>query len=63
MKRKDFDCVEMKRAGARRVQGLLKGMTRTEQDEYWRKLNEELVRTYGARLPSGTSSDSRAAVG
>jgi hypothetical protein len=42
MKTKAFDCVEMKREGSRRVYEALKGKSRDEQVEYWRKRNVEL---------------------
>jgi len=44
MKKKGFDCVEMKRKGARKVYEALKGKTRDEQIEYWRGRNEEMRR-------------------
>lgn len=44
MKTKTFDCVEMKRKGAQRVQEILKGMTMEEQLAFWDKKHEELVR-------------------
>ena len=37
MKTKKFDCVEMKRKGARKVYEATKGMTVEEEVEYWRK--------------------------
>lgn len=41
-KTKSFDCVEMKRQGAARVQALIAGMTPEEELEFWRKQTEEL---------------------
>lgn len=41
---KSFDCVEMKRAGARRIHELLSTMNRDEQVEYWRQRSEEFRR-------------------
>jgi hypothetical protein len=37
MKTKTFDCVEMKRAGARAVQEKTRGMTVAEQVAFWRR--------------------------
>lgn len=42
MRNKTFDCVEMKRKGARKVYEALKGKTRDEQVEYWRARNSDL---------------------
>ena len=36
MKNKTFDCVEMKREGARRLQARLAGMSREARLEFWR---------------------------
>lgn len=44
MKTKDFDCVEMKRKGARKVCEATKGMTVEEEVEYWRRRTEEARR-------------------
>ena len=43
-KKKDFDCVEMKRRGAELVRKTLKGMTLEEELEFWRRGTEELQR-------------------
>lgn len=37
MKKKQFDCVEMKRAGGKRVYEAVKGMSIQEEVEFWRK--------------------------
>jgi hypothetical protein len=51
MKTKSFDCVEMKRLGAERVQKELVGLTPQEQLEYWRQQTEELrERVAGANI-------------
>jgi len=42
MKTKTFDCVEMKRRGARAVYEAVKGMTVEQEVEYWRKRTNEL---------------------
>jgi hypothetical protein len=42
MKKKKFDCVEMKRLGAERVLERTENMTRRQQLEYWRKGTQEL---------------------
>ena len=44
MKKKTFDCVEMKRRGADRVRKRLEGKTLKEQLEYWQKGTRELRR-------------------
>ena len=41
--KKTFDCVEMKRQGAERVQKKLKGMTPEERLAYWNKKYEQLA--------------------
>ncbi|MCY3765068.1 MAG: hypothetical protein OXH06_06530 [Gemmatimonadetes bacterium] len=40
--KKTFDCVEMKRRGAERIQGLTAGMTMEEQLVFWKKRTELL---------------------
>lgn len=42
MKTKTFDCVEMKRKGAEKVQGEIAGMTLEEELAYWQRGTEEL---------------------
>jgi len=42
MKTKTFDCVEMKRRGARAVYEAVKGMTVEQELEYWRCKTNEL---------------------
>lgn len=42
MKKKTFDCVEMKRKAAQKVYEALHGKTRDEQVAYWRGRNEEM---------------------
>lgn len=37
MKKKTFDCVEMKRREARRIYREIAGMTREQEVEYWRR--------------------------
>jgi len=37
MAAKAFDCVEMKREGARRIYEQIKGMTREQELAYWRE--------------------------
>lgn len=41
--KKNFDCVEMKRQGAARVQVEVAGMSREQQLEYWRKQTDDLL--------------------
>ncbi len=43
-KRKTFDCVAMKRAGAFRVYRRLKGMTLEEKVAFWQKRSESFQR-------------------
>ena len=43
MKTKTFDCVEMKRQGAKLVQERLKGMTIEERTSYWEGRNREFL--------------------
>ena len=42
LKKKKFDCVEMKRKGAEQIYQITKDMTLEEELEYWRKKTEEL---------------------
>jgi len=37
---KDFDCVEMKRAGALRLHETIKDMSAEEEREYWKRRNQ-----------------------
>ena len=41
MNKKTFDCVEMKREGARRVYEQIKDMALEDEIEYWRRRSEE----------------------
>ena len=41
MNKKTFDCVEMKREGARRIYEQIKDMTLEQEIEYWRRRSEE----------------------
>lgn len=42
MNNKKFDCVEMKREGAKIVMEKIKTMTREEELAYWRKRTKEM---------------------
>jgi hypothetical protein len=42
LKTKTFDCVEMKREGARRIYEELKDVSTEEQVDFWRRGTEEL---------------------
>ena len=42
LKKKTFDCVEMKRRGAAMLLEKLKGMTPEEEDEFWRRATEQM---------------------
>ena len=44
MKKKTFDCVEMKRQAALRIHEQLKGMTVEQQIDYWKQRSEEFRR-------------------
>jgi len=44
MKTKVFDCVEVKRRGARRINRELEGLGSEEQLAYWEKATKELIR-------------------
>ena len=44
MKVKTFDCVEMKRRGAERVQQQIAGMTQQQEMDFWRERTEETRR-------------------
>jgi len=41
---KTFDCVEMKRRGARKIYEQTKGMSVEEETAYWRERSEEFRR-------------------
>ncbi len=41
---KTFDCVDMKRRGARRVEEATAGMSLAEKAEYWRERDADLRR-------------------
>ncbi len=59
MRTNKFDCVEMKRKGARKVYEATKGMTVAEEVEYWRKRTREARRWLAAG--TATKSASRTA--
>ena len=42
--KKTIDCIEMKRAGARRLREHLAGMTRRQQLDFWRERTDALRR-------------------
>ena len=44
MTKKNFDCVEMKREGARRLRERLAGLTRQQQLDFWRERTDALRR-------------------
>ena len=56
MKTKTFDCVAMKRAGARRVQEKLKGMDIEEQLAFWDKRTQKLVARQKKNAGGGATS-------
>lgn len=58
---KTFDCVEMKRLGARRLREKLAGMSGEEQLAFWRERSEALRRRQGelrAEQGRSTAADS-----
>ena len=57
--KKTFDCIEMKREGAKRLRARLQKMTRAEQLAFWRERTDALRRrAYGVRekSPHGESA-------
>ena len=58
MKTKTFDCVEMTRRGAGKVQKIIAGMTPQQESEYWRDQTERL-RQRQREIQSGKASDQR----
>ena len=50
MKRKRFDCVEMKRKAAAPINERLKGMTVEQQIAYWQERAVAFEKEYGANL-------------
>ena len=61
MRTKKFDCVEMKRKGARKVYEATKDMTLEEEVEYWRTRTREARRwlTAGSAAKSAHGSTGR----
>lgn len=59
LKKKKFDCVEMKRKGAERIYQITKDMTVEEKVEYWRKRTEEM----NARIKKWHTQHDRSAMG
>lgn len=56
--KKTFDCIEMKREGARRLHARLEKMTRAEQLDFWRERTDALRRRADAvreKSPHGES--------
>jgi len=61
METKTFDCVQMKREGARRIYEQIKDMTRAEELAYWKELGDALeakckAARRAARLEKGTQA-------
>ena len=42
MKKKDFDCVEMKRRGAEKIAERTKNMSRQQELEFWRQQTQAM---------------------
>jgi hypothetical protein len=53
MKTKTFDCVEMKREGARRVHERTRRMTRAELVKFWQERTTELKQRARAKNGNG----------
>ncbi|HPO13819.1 MAG TPA: hypothetical protein PLI09_10270 [Candidatus Hydrogenedentes bacterium] len=60
MRKKSFDCVEMKRKGARKVYEATKDMTVKEEVAYWRHRTAE-IRKRLESLQNGTRAKKSAA--
>jgi len=56
MKKKTFDCVEMKRRGAEKVRAQIENMTPQEELEFWRRQTDELRRRKQQSHKSSASS-------
>jgi len=54
---KKFDCVEMKREGARRIYEATKDMTREEELAYWRERGIALRKKYPGLKKLDTTGD------
>ena len=48
MERKSFDCLEMKREGARLIYEKIKDMTREQELAYWRQAQRRLEKKWRA---------------
>ncbi len=46
MKKKTFDCIEMKRKAALQIHEKLKGMSREEKAAYWQKRHREIQQEF-----------------
>jgi hypothetical protein len=55
MKRKQFDCVEMKRAGGKRVYEAVEGISIEEEAEFWPKQTAQARKEAEARKARRTS--------
>ena len=58
MTKRRFDCVAMKRKGARRVYEATKGMTVEQEVEFWRERTAEFRREIQARKKTGPAKRS-----
>ncbi len=56
MENKPFDCVEMKRKGAAKLQAKLETMTPEEEAAYWNRRNRELREKQQALLEQRKAS-------
>ena len=57
--KKKFDCVEMKRKGARKVYEATQGMTVSEEVAYWRQRTREARRWIAEGVVTPAARDSR----
>jgi hypothetical protein len=61
-KKKDFDCVEMKRKGAEKVQQAIRGMTLEQELAFWEEGTRKLIAEKEAllaqdRLPAAAAGE------
>jgi methylphosphotriester-DNA--protein-cysteine methyltransferase len=54
--KKTFDCVRMKRKGARRIYEAIKGMTPEQEKAYWRRMDEDFLKRQEQRQTKAPTS-------
>ncbi len=57
MKKKTFDCVEMKRRGAARIHQRLENMTLEQKIDYWRKRSQAFRREKERKVSDAKTAD------